>query len=172
MEQELLMNTIALADCEDRALYRLNSRNLTLGVFVARERGFRGIRTKWCMRFIDTEYHWEDGAPFGTCQPVEKLPDALPLEITLSAEEKHTVCRACRHRVKHCPGTVALNGPWQHIDSQTSLCRDSTAVIVDPDRDRLRAWLRAMERRYEEIHEPSRIAADLDLSNIANGPAL
>ena len=66
---------IALEDCKDRFLYRLKSRNLSLGVFNKKRNGFVGIREKFGARYLATEYHYDTGAPFGTAQPLEELEE-------------------------------------------------------------------------------------------------
>lgn len=64
---------IELDKCIDGNLYKLASRNLSYGVFSKKENGFIGIRQKFTLRFLDTEYHWDTGAPFGTASPLEDL---------------------------------------------------------------------------------------------------
>lgn len=74
---------ILLSECRPRWLYFIDSRNLTLGVYDEQQKGFIGIRTKFRARFLDTEYHWDTGAPFGTAKPyvaLEPLPDDIDLD--------------------------------------------------------------------------------------------
>lgn len=68
---------IQLSVCRNRVLYRLHSRNLTLGVFDETRDGFIGVRRKFDSEFLDTEYHWDTGPPHGTAQPLEEIT-ALP----------------------------------------------------------------------------------------------
>lgn len=77
------MAYIALEDCVYRGLYRLHSRNLSVGVFDEKRKGFIGVRRKFDSEFLDTEYHWDTGPPHGTCQPLEFLDVLLPQEIVL-----------------------------------------------------------------------------------------
>lgn len=49
--------------------------------FSAKTREFIGIRTKFGSRYLDGEEHWDEGPPYGTCTPVELLPDELPADI-------------------------------------------------------------------------------------------
>ena len=146
---------IPLAECKERGLYRLNSRNLTLGVFVAREHAFRGIRTKFGSRYIASEYHWDDGPPFGTVNPMELLPDELPAGISLGAEESRTLCSVCKRIVRQGESDT-LQAPWQHVDDRTRLCEKGVAELHDPNRDALFAWLRTMEAKYEPGRESER----------------
>ena len=71
---------IPLHECEDGALYRLAARRIQFGIFRADTKQFEGIRYKFGNRFIDAEYHWDTGPPFGTVQPLVKLPDRLPVD--------------------------------------------------------------------------------------------
>jgi hypothetical protein len=78
---------IPVGDCVDRHVYRIRSRNLRIGVFCAKEKGFLGIRTKFNDRYVFTEYHYDNGPPYGTVCPLEDLglvlPDDVPLLETL-----------------------------------------------------------------------------------------
>jgi len=76
------MNYLSLDQCRDRYLYRLRSRNLSVGVYNAQTKGFTGIRQKFGDEFLDTEYHWDTGAPHGTACPIEELKP-LPSDIEL-----------------------------------------------------------------------------------------
>ena len=64
---------IPLTECKHRGLYKLESRNLSFGVFLEDSRGFIGIREKFSSKFLFTEYHWEIGPPHGTATPTEYL---------------------------------------------------------------------------------------------------
>jgi hypothetical protein len=83
---------IPLTECKVRGVYRLRSRNLGVGVFDGNN-GFIGIRTKFTDRYLDTEYHWDQGPPFGTARP-EKLLCTLPPGIDLR-EVNPSECSAC-----------------------------------------------------------------------------
>ena len=75
-----MTNYISLKQCKDRVLYCINSRNLDIGVFNKEINGFVSIRTKFNTSFLDVEYHYDTGAPFGTAKPIkelEPLPEAL-----------------------------------------------------------------------------------------------
>lgn len=64
---------IKLEDCKDGNLYKINSRNLSLGIFIKEENGFVGIRQKFGQRYLFIEYHWDTGAPYGTVKPQNDL---------------------------------------------------------------------------------------------------
>lgn len=73
---------ISIEECKHRTLYRLISRNLSFGVFDMESNAFVGIREKFGSRFLDKEFHYDTGAPFGTAHPVEPLA-VLPEDIKL-----------------------------------------------------------------------------------------
>jgi hypothetical protein len=82
---------IPLEECKHGGLYRISSRNLSLGVYDERHHGFTGIREKFGEFFLDTEFHWDTGAPFGTAHPKELL-EMVPEEIGVdhSVEVEYT----------------------------------------------------------------------------------
>ena len=53
--------------------YRCRARNFTIGTWNGK--GFEYVREKFGHRFKDIEYHWDDGAPYGTCKPLEEIRD-------------------------------------------------------------------------------------------------
>lgn len=64
---------ITLENCRHGALYRINARNFSIGIYDEDNQGFIGIRTKFTMQFLDLEFHWDTGAPYGTVKPLEFL---------------------------------------------------------------------------------------------------
>lgn len=80
---------IPLDKCEHGRLYRIFSRNLSLGVYNADSLGFIGVRHKFGHDYLFTEYHWDLGAAqCGTVKPYEAL-DLYPGEVWES--RVHTV---------------------------------------------------------------------------------
>ena len=63
---------IPLKDCKKGYFYRVEARNFQVGIFNG-DTGFIGIRNKFNNDFLDTEYHWDTGAPFGTVHPMKEL---------------------------------------------------------------------------------------------------
>lgn len=51
--------------------YQCLARNFTIGTWDGKE--FEYLRYKWGDRFKDTEQHWDDGYPHGTCKPLELI---------------------------------------------------------------------------------------------------
>jgi hypothetical protein len=73
---------IPLPECVHGGLYRINSRNLRLGVFRQHSKGFVGIREKFGTHFLFEEYHWDTGEPFGTVCPQEFLEQCPLTELS------------------------------------------------------------------------------------------
>lgn len=84
------MNTdtwIPIAECKPRGVYHVRARNFQLAVFdtVDGEPAFFGVRYKFDDDdgFISGEFHYDTGAPHGTCKPL-KLIEMLPEEINFA----------------------------------------------------------------------------------------
>lgn len=71
---------IPIPDCVKGRLYKIDSRNLSFGVYDGKE-GFIGIRTKFGRRYLATEFHWDQGPPFGTVHSIEDTAVDVPEEI-------------------------------------------------------------------------------------------
>lgn len=75
-------DSIELDQCVHGGLYRIFSRNLSLGVFNEGSKGFIGVREKFGDRYLFTEYHFDTGAPHGTVFPkelLEMIPDSMEI---------------------------------------------------------------------------------------------
>lgn len=78
------MEYIALEKCIDGHLYKINARNGIFGIFVKGEGkkhvqgndAFKLSRHKFGSNFIEHEFHWDTGEPFGTVKPLEDLGEA------------------------------------------------------------------------------------------------
>jgi len=146
---------ISKEDCIDRCLYKINSRNLILGVYKQSTGGFLGIRTKFGSRFIFEEYHWDNGPPFGTVKPIEMLEDFLPENIE-NKESLGTVCQNCGKSCKYIdvPGgkeikfqngkSMFVSGEWKHLESID--CKSISPV--SKENDKFFEWLLKMEMKY------------------------
>ena len=73
-------NRLPIEECQQGHAYVLCSRNLLIGVCLRgldpKEQfsiSFVGIREKLGHRYLDTEYHWDCGEPFGTANPLRDL---------------------------------------------------------------------------------------------------
>ena len=62
---------IAPNELVDGKVYRLNSRNLSIGVYNSEHKGFVGIRTKFGSRFLDEEIEWDADTHYGTARALE-----------------------------------------------------------------------------------------------------
>lgn len=89
------MSDIPLSEVTQRGVYRIHSRNLSIGVFNGAT-GFIGIRHKFGSRYLFTEYHWDTGAPYGTVKPQELL-EYLPDDVS-PYEADPITCGSCGTR--------------------------------------------------------------------------
>lgn len=64
---------IPLSECKHGFVYKVEARNILYGVFNQHTKGFIGVREKFGDYFLDTEFHHDTGAPFGTARPVLEL---------------------------------------------------------------------------------------------------
>lgn len=81
------MKRIPLGECIEGHIYKLQSRNLTLGVFDGRN-GFIGIDGD---HFLTTEHHWDTGGHCGIASPLEdvgQIDKNVPLTETLGTEDE------------------------------------------------------------------------------------
>jgi len=116
------MNYISLKDCVPRWIYKLDSRNLAIGVYDG-DNGFIGIRTKFGDRYLFIEYHWDYGGDYATVKPLEKIGE-LPEEIECN-EHDALYCDKCLKRGLEFrlddPKAAVGRGKWYHFDG-TPLC--------------------------------------------------
>ena len=69
---------IPISDCKHGYLYRIDARNLDIGVYDKDSQSFIGIRTKFSSRFLDMEVHYDADEHYGTASPLEEL-EACPI---------------------------------------------------------------------------------------------
>jgi hypothetical protein len=110
------MDYLPIEKCEKGKIYKLNSRNLTRGVYNGNQ-GFIGIRNKFGYDYLDTETHWDteyNGKPFGTAKPIQEIgvvPDWIELKESLG-----TICGNCG---RNCIAIPISDSPtpvrWEHI---------------------------------------------------------
>ena len=51
--------------------YECDARNFTIGTWNGKE--FEYMRSEFGSTFMDTEKHWDDGAPYGTVKPLKLI---------------------------------------------------------------------------------------------------
>jgi hypothetical protein len=72
---------IPLDQCIKGMVYRVESRNLSMGVFDGGH-AFIGVRNKFGTRYLFGEHHYDDGPPNGTVEPLEEL-GMVPEEVNI-----------------------------------------------------------------------------------------
>ena len=139
---------LPISECKERHIYRLHSRNLAFGVFAPeRDNGFIGIRTKFGARYLATEYHWDNGPPYGTAKPLEDVGIIKEPRIRL-VEDDPDLCRFCGERakfIKEDDDPKSYKGEWIHIGGD-GLC--SPAQVVRPKNRALFGFLESLEQEH------------------------
>lgn len=80
-------NMIPLTSCKHGYAYRVLARNFSIGVF-HETKGFIGIRSKFDLVYLDTEYHYDIGEhQFGTVRPKNEL-EKCPIQLLEENEEE------------------------------------------------------------------------------------
>lgn len=83
---------IKMEDCEKGYIYKISSRNLRLGVYDGNQ-GFIGVREKFGTLYLFTEFHYDQGPPYGTVFPMAKLtplPDGIQPQECFDTYDKIT----------------------------------------------------------------------------------
>lgn len=140
---EELKNYIPMAECEKGFLYRIHSRNLRFGVYDGNE-GFIGIREKFGSLYLFTEYHWDQGPPYGTVRPLEcldKIPDNIELKTSLGVADTITG----RLMVFDKPKSKGGRG-WYFVDNGEVPSEDQKYNPVSISNDVLFEWLNRKEK--------------------------
>lgn len=151
---------IPKAECKDRQLYRIFSRNLSFGVYHAETGGFFGLRTKFNDVYVFEEYHRENAA-FGTVSPKEELPERLPDEIP-NKEYLGSACSRCRKSVEYVKWPeggqreisvggkpMMVEGEWQHLEATD--CNKVIPMAIG--NEKLEKWLHEMIAKYSKGQE-------------------
>lgn len=132
---------IKIENCEDRRLYELRSRNLACGVYSSASRCFLGIRSKFGREYVTSEYHWDDGPPYGTARPMTDTGIDLPADIEL---------RAVLGTVDEATGRhIEFDGSaWKWIDVMTGEYVEATRPTALMN-ESLFTWLKYYVRNTE-----------------------
>lgn len=80
---------IKLENCINGCFYFIDARNFEYGIFVEKQKGFWGIRNKFNDTFLDLEFHWDTGEPYGTAKPLKLMgfyPNKLPVRCDFCKE--------------------------------------------------------------------------------------
>lgn len=101
---------IPIDQCVHGHVYRIHARNFCIGAYNETTKGFVGIREKFGIERLDTEYHWDTGSPFGTACPAEDL-GALPIGVV--PVERH------KEGGQHTVNTELWEALKQHDSTQT-----------------------------------------------------
>ena len=106
---------IPIDKCVKGRVYKIRCRNLRFGVFDG-EDGFIGIRTKFSDRYLFTEYHWDQGAPFGTVMATEDIGVIVPEPIAVR-EGLCTIDLVTKRQLKFDKAVSAGGKGWYFVDN-------------------------------------------------------
>lgn len=107
---------IPIPDCVKGRVYTIGCRNLRFGVFNGKD-GFIGIRTKFRERFLFTEFHWDQGRPYGTVFRIAEYKEGLnvPEEVVV-ATDLGTEDASTNRLVEYC----TAHKSWLFSDTKES----------------------------------------------------
>lgn len=138
-------NYIKLEDCIHRRVYRLNSRNLSFGVFNGKN-GFIGIRTKFNSRFLDTEDHWDTGAPHGTAKPTELLTEEILPDNIQTITHFPTIDQNTNRLVDFDTPVKSGGRGWYFVDTNEP---DQNIKPFSPGNKELFNFIESIIKKYE-----------------------
>jgi hypothetical protein len=136
------MTYIPIAECKNGGLYRIYSRNLSLGVYREEAQGFVGIREKFGNEYLFTEYHWDISEPYGTVQPKEFL-EMCPIKDL--RETIGSIDSLTKRRVKF-DKPISDDGKGWYFEDTGETCQEVGPVSVE--NDELFKYLEEKEKQY------------------------
>jgi hypothetical protein len=150
-------NYIPLDQCIHRMIYKLGSRNLSLGVFDQASKSFFGIREKFDDIYLFNEYHWDNGPPFGTACPYEEvglLPDNIEVKSNVDTFDQKTKRLVAFNKEK---GDEDRPKGWYYIDTgeYSREIRPTTATYKP-----LFDYLKPLDKRFANWKPPEEIDGD------------
>ena len=87
---------ISLKKCKNGYAYKIDSRNLSIGVFNRVTNGFVGVRYKFGDEFLFEEFHYDTGEPYGTVYPKKELEQCPVKDLR---EYIGSYCGTCRKKL-------------------------------------------------------------------------
>lgn len=146
-------NRVRIDDCIARRLYRIRSRSLgPLAVYNGNE-GFIGLRCKFTSVFLSTEFHWDQGPPFGTVFGVEDTGIDLPENIGL-CESPGDIDEATGRWVEFDPPSMDGGRGWYFTDTGEASA-DIRPVVKH--NDALFGWLWDHGANEKHWNRPERV---------------
>lgn len=126
---------IPISCCIHRGIYKLNGRNINIGIYDWGKVGFYGLREKYDTLRIDFEKHINCQ---GTAMPIELLDIELPESIVLTAS-LGTKCYNCGYWVEY----IKAEKKWIHINHECNSLRPVTRI-----NKQLFDFLKELEGKY------------------------
>lgn len=115
---------IPMTECKKGKVYRIKCRNLSFGVYDGNE-GFIGIREKMGNVFLFTEFHHDQGPPYGTVHPIKELEIEVPSDILIKESlgvfdpdsKRYLEFKPDEQRITVDQGPETSRGKWYFIDT-------------------------------------------------------
>ena len=150
---------IPMSELVDRRVYRIRSRNLVVGAWDAGSQGFIGIREKFRDLYLFEEYHYEQGAPYGTAHAIADLGLDVPPEVSMS-ENLHSRCKQHDRLTGWIPDEAeGRKGKWYHLDDGSLVDREQDDWTYSPMNQALFDLMRPFDEQINaELVEQARIA--------------
>jgi len=117
--------------------YECDARNFTEGTWNGE--GFDYMRYKFGDTFPDVEYHWDDGAPHGTCKPIKEMKQRKQREAIIQSLSTNDVFDS----IDLPKGFDLTNSQWH-------------ALVKDLQRSTDEAWSEALSRHMEQYQNISK----------------
>ncbi len=131
---------IELKDLKHGYLYKLQSRNLSYGVFNSNNNSFVGIRQKFYSKFLDVEYEYTD-IHFGTASVLEEVIKCPVVDLCTHLGSR---CDTCGHKCAYVDWTKEnrpefnkFPGRWVHLENTECPKVDPVSI----NNDELYKWL-------------------------------
>lgn len=106
--------------CKHGYTYRIHSRNLSCGVYDSKTGGFAGIREKFGSFYLFTEFHRDNGPPYGTVAPIKEIEKCPVADIR---DHLDTLCSNCQKRCEWKKTDPEKHtGVWYHLEEGD--CKD------------------------------------------------
>lgn len=115
----------AMDELEDRRVYIIRSRNLSVGAWRAETKGFIGVRLKFGSEYLFEEYHYDADPHVGTVSAATPTDVVVPNDMLLAPNLPGSWCKLHDRRARWVPNEeLGRFGKWYHMDDGSLLADD------------------------------------------------
>jgi hypothetical protein len=145
-----------MTECIKGHVYKLRSRNLAYGIYDGNN-GFIGIREKFGDLYLFTEYHWDQGPPYGTVRPEEDLGpypsddlrERLPSPCKL--HDRPTIYDKTQPKPNPHAPDFPYPGTWCHADDGSEM--EDGDISMSYQNQEMFDWLETFEKNQAPVAE-------------------